>query len=339
MTLSLAFERDPLFGDLSNPLLKIRTKIKIGSGCFWIWKARDFFWFWIEDSPDFFGLFCNHVDYSTFPPGDRFFEIVPYLKSERQLHNLLKNQIHHGRWTRAISVSDPRKEKSGVWRIVWRRRDFLLQNAATGRAVTFQPETNWPKDSPYWRDMNRLNESTQWFAERFEPLLLERRGRLASAFEFLELPLEEQEQPVRFGRATVEEFGNVLRAALVLSYKWNDEEERVLGVRFYSAQKPPILDFIGYNLPLAPRRYATTLEVEEVPRVQRLARAFEVKVVPGWAYHSVAPSPFGLQCVSNETRFKARATGPVTHHELIEAHLLVRGWVAQNAPELLPDWK
>jgi len=137
MTSLLAFERDPLFRDLSNPLLKIQTKVPIGSGCFWIWKERDFFWFWIEGSPDFFGLFCNYADYSRFPPGGRFFLSAQYVESERELHDLLKKQIHHGTWMRAISILDPRKGKSGVWRIEWRVAHCVACGALCGAAVTF----------------------------------------------------------------------------------------------------------------------------------------------------------------------------------------------------------
>ncbi|BCM91697.1 hypothetical protein IAD21_03572 [Abditibacteriota bacterium] len=55
------FDRDPLFSDLSEPLVKIGTRLTDTRQRFWCWKAPDFFWFWNEDESDFLGVFTERV--------------------------------------------------------------------------------------------------------------------------------------------------------------------------------------------------------------------------------------------------------------------------------------
>lgn len=342
----LAFERDPLFGAQSEPLLKIHTKIKIGSGCFWIWKEREFFWFWIEGSPDFFGLFCEGASRSRFlrPSDERWFEEAALTDDAKRLHAILRHQIHHGRWARAVTLTDPRQGKSGLWRVVWSRRDFLLQNPVSGRAIRFFPESHWRPKSPRWREMIRSGENAEFFAERLWPLFLERRGRLASAFEFLELPVDEQENPLRFGRGNRDEFFSLLRAALMLNYSWPNEASRTFGVRFHHRSGTSIYRFAGTTIQRitiwhrSPKTYAH-LEVESSPRVLRLAQAFGPHLVQGFSFQSVASSPFALFGRDNAPSLSVKVVGPFSNHELIEASITLRSWLAHNAPQLLPDWK
>ena len=182
--------------------------------------------------------------------------------------------------------------------------------------------------------MNRLEENAGFFAERFGPLLCERRGRLASAFEFLESPLEDQEHPLRFGRGNHAQFETLVRAALIACYDWPDGTNRTFGVRFYHRDRPPIFDFSAYRQTGKFRSWETMFKN---PLLMRMARWFELFLVPGFSFQSVAPSPFALGSRDNERSVSVSVAGPFTHHELLEARLTVRDWCARNAPELLPD--
>ncbi|HEX9997875.1 MAG TPA: hypothetical protein VGB45_12070 [Abditibacterium sp.] len=334
----LAFNQDPLFSDLQNPLLKIETRLTHGRQRWWIWKERDFFWFWIEDSPDFFGLFCDdspHRRLSLRRGG--WFEYAATLGSGQQLRDILKTQIHHGDWVRALSFSDPRPDKSNIWRVLWRRRHFLLQNTKNNRALWFHPETHWPAKSPHWKEMKHLEESAEFFAARFWPLLLERKGRLSSAFDFLEMPVEDHENPIRFGKGTETEFRQVLRAAMITYYSWPEGLKRAFRMRFHHRHFRPIYGSMALQLHT---KFVGGYEFVHEPqdaRLSRLADTFKPFLIEGFAQHSIVPTPFSLAARHHEPLVRVEVQGPFTHHELLEAHLTVRDWLAINAPELLPE--
>ncbi len=333
----LAFNRDPLFSTSHHPLLVVETRREWGRERWHIWRAPDFFWFWIEDSPDFFGVFSDgpmRPQMSSLRYGNWFVQTAQSTDL-RAMRAEFKHQIHHGAWARAISLADPRADKTGVWRVLWRGRlEFFLQSTVTNRAVRFSPDTHWPKDSPRWREMRRLGQGAEFFAERLWPLLQDRRGRLAGAFEFLELPVEDQEHPLRFGNGTRSEFESLVRAALIACYDWPDGMERRFGVRFTHLDRPPIFDFSAYQ---REGRICHHRKMQESPLLIAIARSFALHLVPGYSFQSLAPSPFALQGRDTERSVGVSAQGPFTHHERLEARLTVRDWCADNAPGLSPD--
>lgn len=335
----LAFDRDPLFGNLSNPLVKVETRLnRVRQRC-WCWKAPEFFWFWNEDEPDFFGVFLEGSPKSkmSWSGENKWFEEAAQTTDLKHLRKVLQHQLHNGRWMRAITVGDPRPEKQGLWRILWRQREFLLQNASNGRAIRFVPETNWNKDSPHWSQLKHFEHDAAFFAQMFWPLLVERWGRLQTAFEFLELPVEVQKNPIRFGRDDHEVFVGVMRAALIVVSTlpfWSEDFVPLLEIRFHHRTFAPIYNLFGE----VNQWTRAGLPIEILPHVQHLAEAFQPYLVSGFALHSVAPSPLALPAQHNEPHLSIKAKGPFTAHEHLEAILTVRDWLAENATELLPEW-
>lgn len=341
MASPLAFDLDPLFSKLSEPLVKVATRLTQERQRLWCWKKDDFFWFWNKDRPDFFGVFFDATDRSgvMWLRNRSWFERAALTTDSKHLREILQGQLHHGEWARAITVRDPRPQKDGIWRILWRRREFLLQNASTGRAVRFFPETNWDKNSTNWSQLNYFHHDAQFFAEMFWPLLTERRGRLRTAFEFLELPIGDQKNPIRFGRGDHEEFLSVMGAALTINHEkhsWSEQTASAFGMRFHHRTFAPLFDFSG----LIYRSYTNGCYVKraDIPKLERLAGSFEPYLPSNFSLQSVLPSPLTLFAAGYEPSIQVSVQGPFTAHEQIESFLTVRDWVFQNAPELLPEW-
>ena len=299
---------DPLLRPDFTPLFSFDAQIsaKHEVNRFHVLQSGDDFWLRLEGHADWLGIFDNQ---------NAEFTGVARSGDFGHLEFLLERALIERQWGRAISLLDP-SDDTRFWRVLWRERKAFLMRSDTREAVAFEARTDWMRGA--W-----IREGAH-FAR-----LLGREWRnpdleVAAARAYL---MGDDEARRLFGvewkRGNYENLRAVARAALQIEHPGDDRE-------------------LGFIQSLQGRLWTIfpeELESGRLPRVWYEAFERNLPVFSGhFAERRWAPRPFAFQHCSRQSPDIRIGIDPPSEHERLEAHLFLRDWLREHAPDLLGDW-
>ncbi len=299
---------DPLLRPDFAPLFSFDAQIsaKHEVNRFHVLQSGDDFWLRLEGHADWLGVFDNYSEELTETARAGDFGHLKFL---------LERGLTERQWGRAISLPDP-NDPTRFWRVLWRERKSFLMRPDTLEAVMFEAQCDWMRGAwiregahfarllgREWRNLNSEAAAVRQF------LMSNSEGRRLFG--------------VEWRRGNYTELRAVARAALQIEHPGDDRQ-------------------LGFIQSLQGRLWAVFPEELENGRLPRVwDRAFERNhpVFSGpFAQRRWAPRPFAFHYSSWQSADIRIEVDPPSEHERLEAHLFLREWLREHAPDLLAEW-
>lgn len=264
-----------------------------------------------------------------------------HIKQHQHFSHIRKrvsNLMASTQFFRVFWLPDPRQGEKQAWQILWNPE--LVYVIPIGQAKGFQGAFCWPRKSQ--NKFNFWKIHTEALQHHFEVEWNDPQSDVRAALPWCDLApapigMERNWRAIKWLRGGRTELETILRAAHICEKSWPEESTLFLNLHF-PALKQQVLN----------RRVFCShfsWEIDPQNRLTRIAtRLCEqncgVYNLPdgnrsGWHHlWRQGKTPGDLYKQTNI----AIIIEPPTHHERMEAALLLRDWLRENAPDLLADW-
>lgn len=305
---------DPLYTDPRARLLVLDAPFRGALRRFEVWNKSGIFYALCPGAPRFLAVFDDNGSLHAAAASG----------GAREIEMQARAWLAEERLARSVPLLDPRPEKSGSFRVVWRaeRHFAFLVDPQSGEGVAFAPQTALNVDEMW-------SERDAFWAKRWNKEWRDPHSDVRLSLAFLTSSRREREQwGIFWGKGSWDELSRVARMAAIADVDCDLSSPLVLTASLLCLNQRA--ELMKGNRPLSPR----------LKRLLKLLLERNRAYITETGRHRlVASVPFRWVTLSRGTsRLRLEIADP-SAHEHLEARFWMREWIARNAPSLARDWQ